>query len=189
MILDIEMVYGWNLQQLESAVRHIIVSSLYQGTVEVEFKTRSSKVYIRPDNKLSRLLSNKWIKFLSIILLIYPFIWLFKRFNSRGGGSWEVCGSAHALKRWVPCPQDEINRIPDPSRILSTPDGMRKVVGMRETEWCRLWAPTISRAVATRYQASQPLYDPIADIGVGLGGRAFNDGFFLNSNVRELTGY
>lgn len=113
MILDIEMVYGWNLQQLESAVRHIIVSSLYQGTVEVEFKTRSSKVYIRPDNKLSRLLSNKWIKFLSIILLIYPFIWLFKRFNSRGGGSWEVCGSAHALKRWVPCPQDEINRTPD----------------------------------------------------------------------------
>jgi hypothetical protein len=51
------------------------------------------------------MLSNKWLKFLSIILLIYPFIWLFKRFHRKGGGVWEVCGGAYPLKQWVPVGQ------------------------------------------------------------------------------------
>ncbi|KAF7347856.1 hypothetical protein MVEN_01543200 [Mycena venus] len=80
--------YGWNIRQLENAVRASIVASPYHGDVEVQFATSASKVYIRPDNRLSRMLSNKWLKFLSIILLIFPFIWLFKRFHSRGGGTW-----------------------------------------------------------------------------------------------------
>ena len=54
------------------------------------------------------MLSNKWLKFLSIILLIYPFIWLFKRFHRKGGGIWEVCGGAYPLKQWVPVGQEEV---------------------------------------------------------------------------------
>ena len=97
-----KVLYGWDMQELEDAIRSKIKSTPYNGSLEVDFIMHRSKIYIRPDNKLSRMLSNKWLKFLSIILLIFPFIWLFKRFHSRGGGRWEVCGGAYPLKRWVP---------------------------------------------------------------------------------------
>jgi hypothetical protein len=74
----------------------------YHGDVQVTFTPINSKVYIRPSNQLSQALSNKWLKFLSIVLFIFPFIWLFKRFHSKGGGRWEVCGSAYALKKLIP---------------------------------------------------------------------------------------
>lgn len=81
--------------------------SPYNGDLEITFSNYSSKIYIRPSSRLSRMLSNKWFKFLSIILLIYPFIWLFKRFHKMGGGIWEVCGGAYPLKQWIPVGQDE----------------------------------------------------------------------------------
>jgi len=85
-----------------------VLSSPYNGDLQITFTNYSSKIRIRPSNRLSRMLSNKWIKFLSIILLIYPFIWLFKRFHSKGGGIWEVCGGAYPLKQWVPVGHEEI---------------------------------------------------------------------------------
>ncbi|KAF8213075.1 hypothetical protein K438DRAFT_1565533 [Mycena galopus ATCC 62051] len=161
--------YGWNIRQLENAVRACIVASPYHGDVSVEFATSASKVYIRPDNRLSRMLSNKWLKFLSIILLIFPFIWLFKRFHSRGGGTWAVCGGAYALKSWVPVepqPQDiSIRKGPPPpaaagdsSSLVSAPSGTSRISGVREGEWFRKWQPTIVRAVSNRFQSSTPLY-------------------------------
>ncbi|KAJ7900318.1 hypothetical protein B0H14DRAFT_2673209 [Mycena olivaceomarginata] len=163
--------YGWNIRQLENAVRASIVASPYHGDVTVKFTTSASKIYIRPDNKLSRMLSNKWIKFLSIVLLIFPFIWLFKRFHSRGGGTWAVCGGAYALKSWVPVeePQTEdisIRKGPPPpavaeggsSSLIRTPAGTSRIAGVREGEWFRKWQPTIVRAVSNRYQCSTPLY-------------------------------
>ncbi|KAF8642356.1 hypothetical protein AX16_009625 [Volvariella volvacea WC 439] len=170
--------YGWNMQQLESAIRSSILHhTMYFGDLTVEFQTRASKVYIRPDNRLSRMLSNKWLKFLSMILLIFPFIWLFKRFHSRGGGKWQVCGGAYALKRWVPLTDEELEELensPDrlshkgqtnvttPSRptIVHSSRGPSKLVGMREGEWFRKWEMTIVRAVQQRYQSYTPIYAP-----------------------------
>ncbi|KAH6917410.1 hypothetical protein BKA70DRAFT_333703 [Coprinopsis sp. MPI-PUGE-AT-0042] len=105
--------YGWNLAQLEGAIRSAVVSTPYSGNLEVSFTKHRSRIYIRPNNRLSRMLSNKWFKFLSILLLIYPFIWLFKRFHSRGGGKWQVCGAAYPIKRWVPCGEDASPLPPD----------------------------------------------------------------------------
>lgn len=101
----IQELYGWNIQQIESAIRTTILATPYNGDLDIQFTKYRSRIYIRPDNRLSRMLSNKWLKFISIILFIYPFIWLFKRFHSRGGGRWEVCGGAYPLKRWVPLEQ------------------------------------------------------------------------------------
>ncbi|KAG5647961.1 hypothetical protein DXG03_006995 [Asterophora parasitica] len=170
-----EFVYD---KQLESAVRSSITSTMYHGSLEVEFQRRGSKIYIRPDNALSRMLSNKWLKFLSILLLIFPFIWLFKRFHSRGGGRWEVCGGAYALKRWKPIREGdedvgESSRDGDvhppeyaaqgsSSRFLNTPSGVKRLVGMREGDWFRKWEATITRSVMGRYQSPTPIYDPTA---------------------------
>ncbi|KAJ7786286.1 hypothetical protein B0H16DRAFT_1670459 [Mycena metata] len=171
--------YGWNIRQLENAVRAAIVAAPYQGNVTVEFATSASKIYIRPDNRLSRMLSNKWLKFLSIILLIFPFIWLFKRFHSRGGGSWAVCGGAYALKSWVPVEepiQQDVSTAkgappsfdaPDRGALVAqTPAGTSRLTGVREGEWFRKWHPTIVRAVTNRFQSQQPLF-VTAEEGVG----------------------
>lgn len=103
-----KVLYGWNFSQLEKSLRLLVLSSPYNGDLEITFTNYSSKIYVRPSNSLSRMLSNKWLKFLSIILLIYPFIWLFKRFHRKGGGVWEVCGGAYPLKQWVPIGQAEV---------------------------------------------------------------------------------
>lgn len=150
------MLYGWNMQRLESAIRSIILSSPYSGTVIVDFERLRGKVYIRPDNLLSRLLSYKFLSF-----VFYPFLWVFKRFYSRGGVSWEVCGAAYAINESsYGADNDHAHFAPQtPLRGFSTPVGTRRLIG--EEDWCRQWGPTISRAVITRYRARQPLYAPI----------------------------
>ncbi|SRR5258706_2017047 len=95
------MICGWNLGDLRKSIETLIRSTHYTGTISVSFDVTASKVYVRPTNRLSHTLSNKWIKFLLWILLIYPFIWLFKRFHSSGGGQWRVAGGAYATKAWV----------------------------------------------------------------------------------------
>ncbi|KAJ7125604.1 hypothetical protein C8R43DRAFT_1029504 [Mycena crocata] len=166
-----KVVYGWQIRQLENAIRASILAAPYHGDVDVEFFTSASKIYIRPDNRLSRMLSNKWLKFLSIILLIFPFIWLFKRFHSRGGGSWSVCGGAYALKSWVPVVEPQAQDIsvlkgqppsenPNDRSVVIASDGRaNRISGVREGEWFKKWQPTIIRAVSNRFQSSTPLYN------------------------------
>ncbi|KAF9453843.1 hypothetical protein P691DRAFT_615220, partial [Macrolepiota fuliginosa MF-IS2] len=133
-----KVLYGWDIGQLEAAIRSTIALSPYHGEIDVSFVPINSKVYIRSSNRISRALSNGWIKFLSIILFIFPFIWLFKRFHSKGGGRWEVCGGAYALKKWTPLnttttttnPSTSQNgastsqSFPFPSSSTSTPHGL-----------------------------------------------------------------
>jgi hypothetical protein len=176
-----KVLYGWNMQQIEFAIRSTIESSPYNGSLEIVTTPYGSKVYIRPDNAVSRMLSNKWLKFLSIILLIFPFIWLFKRFHSRGGGRWEVCGGAYPLKQWVPVEsEEESSSDPLPpynpfstssaltrttssqtaqgsTRYIQTPTGPKKLLGLKEGEWFRNWESVILRAVIGRYQSPIPL--------------------------------
>jgi len=173
-----KVLYGWDMDQIESAIRSKIESSPYDGTIEIDFTLYRSEVYIRADNAVSRMLSRKWFKALSTILLVFPFIWLFKRFHSRGAGRWEVCGGAYPLKQWVPLdPGEEIDsdQLPpyDPSsaskktkkshttrqssRYIQTPTGPKKLLGTTEGEWFKSWEGAIARAVINRYQSSTPL--------------------------------
>jgi hypothetical protein len=90
-------------------------------------------VIVRPDGTISRAISNKWIKFLLIITLIYPFIWLFKRFYGQGGGRWVVVGSSYALKRRAHSAEGEVG-----------------LIGEEEDEWMRRWEGTIQKSVTGR---------------------------------------
>ena len=175
-----QVIHGWNIDHLTEAVRATISDSLYQGDVKIDFELSADKIYIRPDNTLSRMLSNKWIFVLSIVLLIYPFIWLFKRFHSRGGGRWEVCGGAYALKHYGPAlstpPPKSPFQHPETSdgqgsshssaatalapRLIETPDGVHQLTGLREGEWFKQWEATIWRAVQNRYISTTPMYRP-----------------------------
>ena len=112
----------------------------------MNFNIKNSKVYVRPDNRLSRMLSNIWLKILSIIFLVYPFIWLYRRFASGGGGRWEVCGGAYSLKRVV---------LPSHSSGLPS-----EVVGVREGEWFRRWEGVIRRSVVGRHRSPKPIPSP-----------------------------
>jgi hypothetical protein len=142
-----QVVYGWNITDLRKPIETLIRSTHYTGTLGISFDVTASKVYVRPTNRLSRTLSNKWIKFLLWILLIYPFIWLFERFHSRGGGQWRVAGGAYATKAWVHLndsaegedvtqhlarKQDSPNELPEYSVVASTSDarGLQQRLGM-----------------------------------------------------------
>lgn len=166
-----QVIHGWNIDRLKIAVRSAIGAAHYSGNVEVRFELLSNKICVRSDNKLSRTLSNKWLKFLFYILLIYPIIWLFKRFHSRGGGRWEVCGGAYALKHWEPV--DSKSPISDSAsgspvlpadfsipRLIRTEHGMTKLIGMTEDEWFARWEGTIKSAVTSRMQSSLPIVVP-----------------------------
>lgn len=168
-----QVIHGWNFDALEAAVVAAVKSTYYQGSLSVKFETHSDKIHVRADHWLARALSNKWIKFLLIITLIYPFIWLFKRFAPSGGGRWEVCGAAYALVSWQPVQLDnEINGAPPPfsdeepgwAEPVQSATGARKMklVGMKEGEWFQKWETTIKRAVSGRCQSDVPLAEPDA---------------------------
>lgn len=123
------------------AIEDLIRSTNYTGDVSILFETSGSNISIRPSTRLSRALSNPWLVALMWLFLVYPFIWLFRRYNRRGGGKWEVCRVAYALKR------------PPVSRA----DGSQLSEGMKEGEWFRLWQSTIAHGVRSCVQNSRPL--------------------------------
>jgi len=152
------------------------MSTPYGGDLEVSFETLNSIISIRSHNRLSRMLSNGWIKFLLIITFIYPFLWLFRRFHHQGGGIWRVCGGAYALKRieqvtfsqeyvddCKPCESSFPDARPadnthgQPSGSTGPSYARTKVVGLREGVWFRQWEGTIRRAVLNGLQESEPL--------------------------------
>lgn len=165
-----QVIYGWNLAALQAAVVAAVKSTYYTGNLRVEFKQRADKVYVRADNWLSRVLSKTWLVVILWITLIYPFIWLFKRFASGGGGRWEVCGGAYALKSWriidptddedPPPPFSEHNYTYNGRTIINTPMGQAELVGMREGEWFQRWEWAIRQAVMGHLQTPIALTVP-----------------------------
>ncbi|KAG9314336.1 hypothetical protein JVU11DRAFT_5128 [Chiua virens] len=172
-----KVVYGWNFDALKAATRSVIVSTHYLGDLEVSLETINSMISVRSHNHLSRALSNGWIKFLLIITLIYPFLWLFRRFHHRGGGIWRVCGGAYALKR-VEGASDKTcyslaKNAGQASGSSGSSDPSMKVIGLREGVWFRQWEGTIRRAVRDRLQRSDPLLasdDPVTSTTTMLDG-------------------
>ncbi|KAF9237334.1 hypothetical protein BU15DRAFT_22813, partial [Melanogaster broomeanus] len=161
-----KVVYGWHFDAIKAATHSVITSTHYRGDLVVEFETSCAIISVRSHNRLSRALSNGWIKLLLIITLIYPFLWLFKRFHSRGGGRWSVCGGAYALKRtqqntsppeytggliYSESPFRDVQASDSTSGQASGPSGApNRVVGLREGVWFRQWEGTIRRAVLNR---------------------------------------
>jgi hypothetical protein len=98
-----QTVYGWSTSALTAALNHTIADAPSSATAfYVDFDLTQTKIIIRPDTRLARLMSlrNKshWWTALLWLTLVYPILWLFRRYASHGGGRWEVCGGAYALK-------------------------------------------------------------------------------------------
>ena len=123
------------------AIEDLIRSTNYTGDVSISFETSGSNISIRPNTRLSRALSNPWLVVFMWLFLVYPFVWLFRRYNRQGGGRWEVCRAAYALKR----------------PPISRPSGSLSTEGMKEGEWLHLWQSTIAYGVRARVQNSRPL--------------------------------
>lgn len=175
-----QVLYNWNFSQLKTSLHSLILSTPYNGDLLITLTPHYSKIYVRSSNPLSRMLSNKWIKLLFFILLIYPIIWLFKRFHRNGGGTWEVCGCAYPLKQCVsdehttsseptkngdvlpPYDPEVPTAGPGPSSSTSPSHSQPAIkpktyIGTREGEWFRQWEGPITRAVLAKYQSSEPL--------------------------------
>ncbi|KAK7025445.1 hypothetical protein VNI00_015973 [Paramarasmius palmivorus] len=188
-----KIVYGWDFEQVTSRVKSLVRTSLTSNPfhlllspssnyhIHVSLRHDATKIHVRPSNKFSRLLSKTWLKVILWILLIYPFIWLFKRFHRMGGGRWEVCGGAWAITRYepftptlVPTEEEAGSKQPPPgydesqsapeaqnSRLKVTRDGRRVVrQGITEEEWFAKWEGTILRAVRQGYQSNRPVTQP-----------------------------
>lgn len=135
----------------------------------MKFERRSTKIHVRADNWLSRTLSSTWLTILLWITLMYPFVWMFKRFAADGGGRWEVCGGAYALKAWhfvepassaLEAPPSYSVGVPNNSNVVQTDRGAARLVGTKEGEWFAQWEGTIKRAVSNRLQTRMPLQRP-----------------------------
>jgi hypothetical protein len=144
-------VYGWDNQRLTEALERLIRDTGYTGTISVDFLPSKSQVIIRSASRLSRALDNIWIFLLLCVTLIYPFIAIWKRFSSKGGGKWRVCGAAYALKTIRP-PTAEETQEP----VV--------VTGEREGAWFRRWEKTIRHAVITHRNDTEPLMKPDPDL-------------------------
>ena len=157
-----QIIYGWDLDKLEAAVRTAIKSTNYGGDIEVAFKVGHQRVIIRPDTIMSRAISNPWLKFILVITLIYPCIWIFQRFHSRGGGRWAVGGGAYALKRWALVGEGGVRSTY--RGIEDTMEGRRVLIGEREGEWFKRWEGTIRGRVMERKVLRMALSEPDEEV-------------------------
>ncbi|KAF9651870.1 hypothetical protein BDM02DRAFT_3065610, partial [Thelephora ganbajun] len=178
-------VYGWDFGVLNQAIETLIVKQTsYGGTLKVRFApfpSANDLIIIRPTNTLSKLVSNMWVKLLLWITLIYPFIWLFKRFHKRGGGVWKVCGGGYPLKVVLPLPRDDGDQLPTFEEVAGNSSSVHVraetyVIGEREGEWFRKWENTIRGAVLSRRQDKTPLVHP-------------TDAPYINPSAVLLDGY
>ena len=123
------------------------------------------------------MLSSFWWKLFLWIILAYPFIWLFKRFHSRGGGRWEVCGSAYPYK-WVvkldPTSPDFQGKLREGVSERLYDGSYVEHIGTREGQWFKAWESTIRENVFKRVQTDYVLTSPelhrSREIGRGLDG-------------------
>ncbi|KAF8321144.1 hypothetical protein DL93DRAFT_2052137 [Clavulina sp. PMI_390] len=145
-----KVVYGWDLGALKTSP--ILSPFLPTSTsspgqdISITFETTASRINIRPDHPLSRALSHTWVVIILWMTLIYPFLWLWRRYDSMGGGRWEICGAAWALKS-----------TPSTGTSTGAQGESEGKYGMKEGEWFRAWEGTIVQAVRAKIQSPQPL--------------------------------
>ena len=133
-----QVLYGWNMQQIDGAIRSTIKSSPYNEPFHIDYKTYGSKIYVRPEE--------------------FSKNGLFKFFRSNNdGGRWEVCGSAYPLKQWVPTLATSQTAEISSTRYIQTPTGPKELLGVKEGEWLRNWEDVIIRAVREGYRSPIPL--------------------------------
>lgn len=164
-------VYGWNTLSLSTSLTELVEAAGYRNThptghISVEFTQSSKCVHIRSPNFVSKIFSSKLYIFLTCLILVFPFLWLWRRFWPGAGGKWAVMGTAFPIKHWelvrgttpgetVEAAQvrlggkDLVPAGERMKRLRVTPEGVWILRGTHESEWFREWQESILAAVKT----------------------------------------
>ena len=95
------------------------------------------------------MLKNECVTCLLWLILVWPIIWLIRRYGEQGG-KWDVCRASYVCNR-------------DPRDRPGTGDG----VPLGDGDWVKIWERTLRLAVGNRIQSTSPIYRPTAnDSGV-----------------------
>jgi len=149
-------VFAWDLNSLTTSIEQLIRSTGYRSTIRVQFQTSPKKVHVYSPNVISKIFSSYLLIFLTTVILIFPFLWMWRRWWPGAGGRWEVSGAAFRLKRWEllrgtypgETEQAALGRLGGPQAISGTRfragrDGVWVLRGVHEADWFRHWEETI----------------------------------------------
>ncbi|KIM80108.1 hypothetical protein PILCRDRAFT_822621 [Piloderma croceum F 1598] len=139
-----KVVSGIDMAKIRDAVDEIISSTGYSSFRNVYFTVGNTSIKVQADSTLTRMLTDGLIKYLPWVDLIYPFVWMYRRFGKQGG-KWDVCRASFACNR---DPQD-------PHNVIGVPLG--------DGDWVKIWENTIRLGIRNRIQTTQPIYRPTAN--------------------------
>jgi len=126
------------------AVERIISSTGHSSFRKVYFTVGNTSIKVQPDSTLTMVLTDGLIKYIPWIDLVYPFVWMYRRFGKQGG-KWDVCRASFTC-----------NRDPrDPHKVIGVP--------LVDGDWVKIWERTIRLGIRNRIQTTQPIYRPIAN--------------------------
>ncbi|KIM26486.1 hypothetical protein M408DRAFT_313576 [Serendipita vermifera MAFF 305830] len=175
-------VYAWDLEALKVSLEQLVRSTGYSATLRIGFKATPESVHIYSPNIVSKIFSSYFLIFITTVTLIFPFLWMWRRWWPEAGGKWQVCGAAFRLKRWELVPrtgpgeteQGAMERLGGPAgvgghRLRAGREGVYVLKGVHEADWFRSWEQTIRNAVFTRVKTNWLMRGMVgADFASGL---------------------
>jgi hypothetical protein len=135
-----QIIKGWNIPALTTAIRTNILSTGYVGDVAISFThsyPASQKITVRKDNRSSRWFGALYWWWVSML------VWLGWPRASEWAGRWDVARGWWFFRR-------------EPG-----PDTPETGEGLKEGEWYKSWEPTIRRCVVELVKNSVPMTAPM----------------------------
>lgn len=165
-----KVIYGWNTQALENSLESLIRTTGFHNSITIKFEQSSTTIHVRSPSIISRIFSSLLAKILLSLILVFPFLWLWRRYWPGAGGKWEVMGSAFALDKWERVygtsaeetveearnrlSVDDFSWIADDviaaKKLRRGPGGVWIAKGVQEGEFYREWEQAIRMGVVNR---------------------------------------
>lgn len=120
---------GYDFDKLARLLKDLARSTGYRGTINVKFPVTYHKVHVRPDNQITRLRYNKFVRWFFYL----TFLWLF---------SWPIL--------WFITYRYNLVRSEWPLS-MTTEDGRKQYI-VDEDSWFERWREAIRRSVMSRRQ-------------------------------------
>ncbi|KIM26487.1 hypothetical protein M408DRAFT_9907 [Serendipita vermifera MAFF 305830] len=162
-------IYTWDLDTLTTSLEQLIRSTGYTSSISVKFSTTPECVHVYSPNAISKIFASYLLIFLTSIILVFPVLWIWRRWWPGAGGKWEVCGAAFRLKRWELVPgtapgdtetaAEQRLAMNGPLgtgygrqrlRLRAGKEGMWVLRGAHEADWFRTWEESIRCGVRER---------------------------------------
>ncbi|KAG8771035.1 hypothetical protein FRC15_003660 [Serendipita sp. 397] len=166
-----KVIYGWNQNALTQSIEELIRSTGYyvshsHASVHIKFHSSSTCVHVRSPNFVSKIFSSWVLMTLFSLILVFPFLWLWRRYWPGAGGKWSVTGVGFPVKKWellkgtfpgdtVEAAKARLASMPvkqkeEEKRLKAEPDGVWILQGTHEGDWFRAWELSIRLAARDR---------------------------------------